>query len=327
MAQVTLLLPEALRLGGTVMPALGKALGRADRLPGGGFGPRAQLQRHFELAGGGWPAAAITRQRDVGDALSAMWLRADPAWVRAEMTGARLFGSGDRLGLSRQDVDALLPALQPLFADAGLALDAPDPGRWYVRLPLGGAVPSFVDPDEALGTDVFDHLPQGKADDASMARRWRALLNDAQVILHNHPRNARRVASGLPPINSLWFWGAGSYPARVSATHVCIHTDDALLHSLGASADVDVQPLPARWQPSMTRSLIDLRNSRDVDALAREWILPAIDTVASGTNDKVIMDFTDGSQFLMSRGQRWRIWRKPLRALHVPTMESQVPSP
>jgi hypothetical protein len=321
-----LLLPDAIRLGGDLAPALADALGRADRLPVGGTGTRAQLQRHFDLSGDGWPVAAITRQCDAGDATTGAWLRADPAWVRAEMTGARLFGSGDRLGVSLEDVHALLPALQPLFADAGLALDAPDPARWYVRLPSDARLPAFVDADEALGTDVFDHQPQVVAADADAGRQWRGLLNDVQVTLHNHPRNAQRVASGFPPINSLWFWGAGSYPAHVTTPHAAVHSDDVLLRSLATAAAVDAQPLPQRWQASMAESLVDLRPARDMEALTREWIMPAIKSLSAGASDTVIMDFMDGSQFLLSRGQRWRFWRKPLRSLSVPHVESRAPS-
>lgn len=318
-----LLLPERTRLGGDLAPALAKALGRADRLAVGEAGARAQLQRQFDVSGDGWPVAAITRQCDAGDAAMETWLRADPAWVRPEMTGARLFGFGDRLGVSQQDVDALLPALQPVFADAGLALDAPTPSRWYLRLPPGARLPAFVDADDALGTDVFDHQPQGVTDDASLGRYWRSLLNDAQVILHNHPRNAQRVAAGLPPINSLWFWGAGPYPAQVTTAHAAVYTDDVLLRSLANAAAVDVHPFPERWQPSLPQSLVDLRQARDIDALARDWLLPAIGALSRGTLETVILDGMDGSRFLLKRGQHWRVWRKPMQSLSAP----MTPSP
>src|SRR4249919_3696378 len=78
----SLLLPVGARLGGDVAPALGYALGRADRLADGEAGTRRQLQRQFDVSGDGWPVAAITRQCDAGDAATATWLRADPAWVR-----------------------------------------------------------------------------------------------------------------------------------------------------------------------------------------------------------------------------------------------------
>ena len=76
MPPVTLLLPAHTRLGGDWPPALSKALGRATRLPSGEAGEREQLLRHFDLLPRGWPAAALTRQADVGDAGTAAWVRA-----------------------------------------------------------------------------------------------------------------------------------------------------------------------------------------------------------------------------------------------------------
>ena len=75
----------------------------------------------------------------------------------------------------------------------------------------GAKLPAFAAPDEALGDDLFD----APARQAPEGRRWRALLSEAQVVLHNHPLNAQRVAAGLAPVNSLWFWGAGALPDHV----------------------------------------------------------------------------------------------------------------
>src|SRR3546814_5998711 len=49
---------------------------------------------------------------------------------------------------------------------------------------------------------IHDLLPAGND-----GRRWRAVLNEAQIVLHNHPVNAERVRSGRMPVNSLWFHG------------------------------------------------------------------------------------------------------------------------
>lgn len=211
MPTVTLLLPALPALRGDWPPALSKALGRADRPSRGEAGERAQLLRHFDVIPRGWAVAALTRQVDVGDAGTSAWVRADPSWVRPEMTGARLFACSEGVGVEQADVDAFLPALQPLFGDAGFALDAPVPSRWYLRVSRETPLPAFVDPSEALGTDVFEHL-SGQAGDSGTSRRWRALLNDAQIVLHNHPRNARRVASGEAAHQFVVVLGRGSAP-------------------------------------------------------------------------------------------------------------------
>src|SRR3546814_5746969 len=87
--------------------------------------------------------------------------------------------------MDEEDRTLFLPALRPLFGDAGFPIDAPHPSRWYLRLPPGAKLPAFAAPDDALGADLFDHLAEG-----SEGRRWRVLLGEAQVVLHNHPRNA-----------------------------------------------------------------------------------------------------------------------------------------
>ncbi|KAG0744285.1 hypothetical protein G6F24_016097 [Rhizopus arrhizus] len=113
-----------------------------------------RLQRHFSVAAPQWPVAALTRQRDVGDAAGARWLRADPACMVPDMHGARMMAYGETLRPTLADCLALLPVLQPLFADAGFVLDAPDPSRWYLRLPIDLALPEFDNPDEVLGDDL-----------------------------------------------------------------------------------------------------------------------------------------------------------------------------
>src|SRR5690606_39803296 len=91
----TLLLPARNRVADRPLPSVvARAVGRADVLPASEAGERAQLLRHFELLPRGWPAAALTRSLDAADAATGHWLRADPAWVRPDINGARLFAVG-----------------------------------------------------------------------------------------------------------------------------------------------------------------------------------------------------------------------------------------
>lgn len=311
MATATLLLPARRRLGAQLPDWLATALGRADAVPDGGEGERAQLLRHFDLVPRGWPVAALTRSRDAADAATAQWLRADPAWIRPDINGARMFACGEGLQLSREDVDALLPSLRTLFGDAGFPIDAPDPSRWYLRLPEGARLPSFPDPEETLGADMVGVFADiGDASDPGM-RRWRVLLNEAQVVLHNHPWNERRAAAGKPPVNSLWFWGGGRLPDRVATAHAQVGSDDALLQSLAANAGVPVRGLPSRLEAGDVDGLWDLRDMRDLAAMDMDWLQPAHAALMRRDIDRLHLDFADGSAYLLSRSQRWRFWRKP----------------
>ena len=320
MATATLLLPARQRLAGQPLPAaLARALGRADAGhgadDGAGGGERAQLLRHFQLLPRGWPVAALTRSQDATDAASAQWLRADPAWVRPDINGARLFACGDGLHLSREDADALLPSLRTLFGDAGVLIDAPAPSRWYLRMPAGARPPAFPGPDEALGTDLFDALVgTDPAADAGL-RRWRALLNEAQVVLHNHPWNARRAAAGKPPVNSLWFWGGGTLPDHVSATHSRVASDDVLLRALAANAGLVPVPAGSGYDAAAGGGLFDLREARDLAALDHDWIQPALDALRRRRLRELRLDFADGAGHRLAPAQRWRFWRRPLARL------------
>ena len=308
MPRLTLLLPASPRFAGVALPPmLARALGRAD-LVAHESGEDAQLARHFTLLPNRWARAALTRVVDGGieDARLSGWLRADPAYIRPDLNGARLLATGDTLGIDANDVEALLPALRPLFGDTGFMLDAPHPGRWYLRLSRESKLPAFATPSQALGEDVFEHIPGG-----AEARRWRVLSSEAQVVLHNHPHNAARAARGKPPINSLWFWGGGVLPDHVTSTSLTLFSDDPLLHGLAAVGKLVPMPLDA-FTDFDADALVDLRAMRDTRALVSALMPPA---AACAARREVVFDFADGQALTMQPGQRWRFWRSPMATL------------
>lgn len=307
MASATLLLPARDSFGGQRLTAdVAKALGRADRSSAGG----EQSARIFDILPRGWPVAAVTRQRDAGDASLSAWLRADPAYVRPDINGARLLAYGEALALTQDEVAELLRPLRPLFGDAGFTLDAPTPARWYLRLPREARLPVFHGPDEALGADLFEHLPDGPE-----GRRWRSLLSEAQVTLHNQPVNARRISAGKPPVNSLWFWGASMLPDHVTTPHTAIFSDDDAVRAFAAMAKAAAMPLPQRWGMAGGDRVFDLRHVRDLALLQSQWIEPLLGDLRAGQVKNAMLDFADGARFAVRASQRWRFWRRPLRTI------------
>lgn len=301
-----LLLPPAARLPQPLPAALARAFGRAgiDRADN----LASALQRAFPGLPMPWPVAALTRLADVDDdqLRDHAWLRADPALIQPDMAGARLMATGAMLPLTQADVDALLPALRPLFGDAGFALDAPHPQRWYLRLAANTPLPAFPAPEAALGEDPFDHPPQG---DAALVRRWRVLANEAQVVLHNHPHNARRRAAGLPPVNSLWFHGGGRLPDSAASTFPTLLSADPLLRGLATLANVAAHPLPNAFSAMSDSALVDLR-ALPAARLVEDWLLPAL-----SHRGPQRWSFEDGPGVWLAPSQRLRVWRRPLARL------------
>lgn len=286
------LLPERRRFSGQGISAeIAARLGRADRLPDEQPGERAQLERYFSVRPGGWPMAAIQRQFDAGDAGDRVWLRADPAYMRADMTGARLMAWGN-LAIDDESARHFRTALRPIFEEAGLDMSATAPDRWYLRLAPGTSLPIFALPEQALGADLFEHLPPGEA-----GRRWRTLLSESQVILHNHPANVDRAALGKPPVNSLWFWGGGALPESIATGVAAIAAEDAQLQALFAHS------MAAATGPILE----DLRHVRDWQQVEQRI----------AANQSLTLDFADGARWSLQSSQRWRFWRRPLHRLEA----------
>lgn len=295
---LTLLLPERRRFAGQPLgDDAGRRLARADRIDGAP-GEAAQLQRHFELLPRGWPVAAITRALDADDAHLHQWLRADPAHVRPDMAGARVLAIGE-LGLTPDEAEDLARPLRPVFGDSGFQLSVPHPARWYLALPIEAKLPVFAPPEDVLGDDLLGHLPDGPE-----GRRWRALLNEAQIILHNHPVNAARAAAGKATANSLCFWGAGKLPDDVRTPHAEFRSDEPTLQGL-------VKLAGAAAPAGRAGTLLDLRARRDWSAVAAV-LREAVDEPGGA---RVRLDFADGALFELHAGQRFRFWRRRLATL------------
>jgi hypothetical protein len=273
-------------------------LQRADRLPAGAVGYLGGLAAYFQCEAG-MPAAALTREYLHGDAGDACWLSADPAWVQPDMTGARLMACG-QLPLSMDEAETLAEPLQAVFADEGMKLEISSAYRWHLRLPTQTTLPDFPAPEAALGEDLYEHLPHGEE-----ARRWRVLFNDVQVLLHQHPLNAQRRERGLPPINSLWFWGGGVLPARVSTALSGVIGEDLLLLALAKRAGIPVQRR-TRLDSAKAGWLIDLQD-QSADVIALEW-WPTLQQL--GKRESVLFAFASGERWLHRPWHRLRFWQR-----------------
>lgn len=278
-----------------------RTLARADRLGQGPRGYLAGLDGYLQTGAQPLPAAALTREYVAGDAGDALWLSADPAWVEPDLTGARLLACG-KMGLSEAEAQALAEPLLPLFAEYGMQLLLTRPDRWHVRLPPASEVPDFPAPEQALGDNLLQHLPQGTG-----GRRWRLLQNEVQVLLHQQPLGSMRRAAGSAPVNSLWFWGAGVLPAIVRSELACVMGDDLLLRALAARAGVAQRPCaPTQLAGATAGWLVDLQD-RPVSEIDADW-WPTLDALAR--HQPLRLSFASGERWQLTPWHRLRFWRR-----------------
>jgi hypothetical protein len=297
---LTFLLAERRRFAGQVLTEKSAKLLRRADAQNINAGEQAQLNRYVSILPRAWPMAAIMRQTDAADAANYRWLRADPAHVRAEMGVVRLLAIGDKT-LTQAEADELIRPLKILFGDSGFLLSAPVPDRWYVMLPKDSRLPEFKSPSDAIGADIFSTMPQ---DD--LARRWHMLLNEAQIILHNHPVNQARIAKSLLPMNSLYFWGAGVLPDQVSFMVDSVSTEDLEMRALASLAKT---PLAIADKGS---ALMDLRHIRDWKTIENDYLFPN-HALLNQRYTKIVIDFADGIILSLQKSQKWRFWRSAWR--------------
>ncbi|MBK1649541.1 phosphoglycerate mutase [Rhabdochromatium marinum] len=160
------------------------------------------------------------------------WLHADPVHLRADRDQLRLFDS-QALAIQPDEARQLVAELNAHFRADGLRLYAPVPERWYLRAPepLQLHTRSLR---SVMGAPLAEAMPGG-AD----ARRWNALMNEAQMLMHQSSVNQARTAAGRPMINGLWCSGPGAYAAlELAADFKLVIAEDLLPLGLAQAGQV-----------------------------------------------------------------------------------------
>ncbi len=303
--------------------ALDRLLSRSQSVPSGSVGLEAGLCRWFGMDSTreAPPLAPLTFRHDAGQAASGYLLRADPVHLRADQSVLRLFDAST-FSIEQQEADALVDTFNSFYAGQGLYLQAPCPQRWYLALeqsPGLATTPLLA----AGGQDIDACLPKG-ADAAD----WHRVLNEVQMLFHEHTVNLRREQRGDPAINSLWFWGGGVSPDSLASDVSRIATDHELglgLAQLSGTPRVDVPAGIDELLPVSTDGVTLVVNDAlaaatqygDVDRwlaglreLEEHWFIPLLDAMKQGKLDSLEIDPCHGTRFRLTRRRLQYFWKR-----------------
>jgi hypothetical protein len=236
--------------------------------------------------------APLTRLADAGSAAGQAWLRADPVHLAISRDNAQLFDS-HVINPTAEEMAAIAASVNGHFVNQGIKVEFPDPARGYIATDLNN-LPKSTPLWQMAGANVFDNLPLSKT-----KTNWRAISNEMQMLLHEHPVNRTRAANGIPAINGLWIWGGGSVETILCAsdpaaepprfTHVFARL--ALARGLAMAKGLALATLPPRFDANViaphalvvlhTASREIRRQSREtwpaeVAAIERDWVAPAV---------------------------------------------------
>jgi hypothetical protein len=163
-------------------------------------------------------------------------------------------------------------------------------------------------PDAVTGHDVHDSMPAGRD-----GARIRSLMNEIQMLLHEHPVNARRERARQLPVNGWWLWGFGAQSLATSVDDQgwSMRTDDPWLSALWPDA---VMPLTTALEgdtliamahppsPDNGQALADIDSGvlRWLAILVREGRIRQLDLLAGDR------------ELSLKAAARWAFWRRPL---------------
>lgn len=307
---------------GLELPALHALLGRGrrERRPAQPF--ERWLCKAFGVQAGELQELPVGALRLLGEGRHPgkdAWLCADPVHLRFSRNTLVVGGAGE-LDLAQHEAEQLVAALNAHLAEFGEFI-APHPRRWYLRAKRAPRIATH--PLSAVtGRTLEPFLPQGEE-----ARDWRRLINEAQVLLHNHPLNVAREAAGRATANSLWPWGAGILPDAAQAPAPHVHADQPLALGLAKLAGVPAAALPPKAQDAVLHSLTLLETlseaAQSLDAAAWRaglteleagWFAPSLAALKArrvhglrltALGDEATVDVT------LDAGDLWQFWRRP----------------
>ena len=126
---------------------------------------------------------------------------------------------------------ALFNAMQPFFAEDGIALHPYKPGQWLAQSHLFTDLPT-ASLDRVIGRNIDPWLVGSHvaADALSPAAKLlRRLQNEMQMLLYTHSVNEGRSLT----INSFWVHGTGALPMDANKS---VQQEPAVIHTLRHSA-------------------------------------------------------------------------------------------
>ena len=262
-------------------------------------------------------AGALTLLAYGGDPRDELWARVDPVHLRLMRDHILLVPSA-AFSITREETLALCDTLNRHFAGR-LELVAPHPEQWCARV------------GEDLDVETASPL-QMAGREVGLGRPGEGLINEAQMLLHQHPVNEAREARGELPVNSLWLWGAGRAPGVARGRWHSVCADEPVSLGLARLAGARGRALPASAEAFLERSPEDGRHLVVLDALRaplaiadadacrsrlealdERWFAPLLAALRSGRVGMItvhVPDAPSGVSFETIRADLRRFWRR-----------------
>lgn len=319
------------------LPAMLRLLSRAEieTKDQKGFYPELFASFGLNIEQGDYPLAAMTHFLNGGEQDRHWRLRIDPVYMRADMTAAYLLAH-EALQLQAEEAAQITETLNQHFQQDGWQIEVATSHCWY----LTGTDKTNITTTslhQALGQNVDLCLPTGKD-----AAYWRAILNEAQMLLHQHPVNEVREAEGRLPVSSIWLWGGGVLPDKSESHWSHVYSNEPVTQGLAQLSGVAVDKLLEANKCITTAndetilivddSTLARQHGYDIytwlstlQALEKKWFAPLLQAMQNGKLQQLDIMSGDGRHFQLNRRVLRRWWRRD-KGLHAMGKENNEPN-
>jgi hypothetical protein len=299
-------------LSGNVSPAFAKLCAVGTWQINAKHALEASLCKQFGIAKqADWPLAPLALMGEGIDQEAGYWFLVHPVHFVLQRD---FFTLGEALSLSPQESATLLADLNRQFSEDSLRFLPSQSGDfWYLHMVEHVDVASYSIA-QALGRDVGKHMPHGKH-----GMKFQALLNEVQMLLHDHAINAAREQKGLPAVNSIWLSGGGSVESMTKPFQTPmfqLFANDALSVGLAKWAGIPCQPLSIDLTTihisamQSDHAILVLDHANDLEAICFSPLLKAL---KQGALKSLRCHFdVHGMTFTLHLKTRdtWKFWRK-----------------
>lgn len=179
--------------------------------------------------------------------------------IHVDFQSTRLFPNNS-LHITKEQSLALFESVKYLFAENKIKLIAINDDHWVISLPQCFAT-SLDSPKLLSYQPLHDHWPKEEKN-----KKLRQLLNEVQMLWHEHPVNIERKAQGLREINSPWIYG-GAHPQQLQAQPQYPYAVISTLEEAYRNEDW------GRWLDLLPQLEADIASAQKADAEANPNIL------------------------------------------------------
>lgn len=273
-------------------------------------GPKELLARVAEETGLPYPEqgfGALRMWGQTGDRPTKWIAAADPVHLEPRLDDLCLHALR-RTAVENSQMRALIDHLQATLADGttyGFTRLA-SYGYLSSKTPVATAtMPAYIIDQQK----PYDFLPSG--DDTALHRN---LLSEIEMALHEHEVNLEREANGQLPINSLWLWGGGTAPEKITRVQPPLFSDDALLTGYWYSATGVTGPWPGNIAACIDQSVAgfvaETPEFDDSPELLESCLHELRDALSLGRLSSLTLLFRDGLRAHVRRPHALRVWRR-----------------